>query len=265
MTMKFLLPIILFAQILFAQQTSNNLEGSFKNKSKNSIYTTLNFDGRGKVNINDMQEYDFFERNDSVIAFVDNVPFIFKKKNNQLVGQGEWINNEVFKSSSKTLMYNQDNDMKLAQRAKWLERHYELNYKIGLNLFALAEGEDDLNQKIENLLIENTKLCNEGFDLGCIQQFSQEIMADMGGISLALQGQGNSSFVPNKKYEELGNKVIQLGNPEGYGLLSSYFYMINESEKAKEINDKGLEEGCVMCLELAMNDLLRQIEQEDIE
>jgi hypothetical protein len=54
---------IFFFQLVFAQHLSNHLKGQFTAKSSPSFYTSLYFDGKGKVKINDYEEeFIFYEK-----------------------------------------------------------------------------------------------------------------------------------------------------------------------------------------------------------
>ena len=82
------LTIIFISNSLFAQQITNTLSGTFKTKAKDELYNPFIFDGKGRVTIGEFDEvgYEFTERNDSVVIFVEKTVFIFKKEKNQLKG-----------------------------------------------------------------------------------------------------------------------------------------------------------------------------------
>lgn len=74
--------LALQAVFAFGQKASNNLKEVFKNQSSWSSYTTLDFNGKGKVVINDKDQYEFFERNDSIFVLYEDGPLLFSKLNN---------------------------------------------------------------------------------------------------------------------------------------------------------------------------------------
>lgn len=260
--MKTILSIFLlqFALFTFGQNPSNTLNGLYKNSAKNSLYSTLNFDGNGKVTVSEMDAYDFFERNDSVVILVDRIPFVLKKnKSNILKGVGDWIDGESFKSTEKSFTYNQMTPANI-QRAKWVANHYDINYKNILD-YAFDEniGFDQLNK---NLIIKNESACNEGFDLACIQVFSLKLIENMGGFSQIVNSDSikNIKAQPDDDLEKLGQKIITLGNAEGYGLLANYYMFLGNEEKFKYYKDLGLENGCKLCFNLEINSLVEEIE-----
>lgn len=256
-----LLTLLFSSTLLFAQHVNNSLEGTFKNKNKESLYGTLVFDGQGKVNINDMKMYEYFERHDSVIIFVDKTTFEFKKEKDRLIGISDWVDQEVFKSNGKMSIATLPKNDHLQQRANWLSQYYDINYQLGTNLLESVTDEADLEKQMNILANENKKLCVQGFDLGCIQQFSHEMMAEMGGISEAFNLDENYRMKPQKKFEDLANRVIELGNPDGYGLLSTYWQLTGDATKAQEMNDKGIEEGCELCIEQYINQMANEIKE----
>ena len=259
--MKTILSLFLFqfALFTFGQNPTNTLIGLYKNSAKNSLYSTLNFDGKGKVSVSEMDSYDFFERNDSVVILVDRVPFVFKKnKKNILKGIGDWIDGESFKSTENSFIYSQTTPANL-QRAKWVANHYDINYKNILDyVFDENLGFDQLNK---NLITKNESPCNEGFDLACIQVFSLKLIQNMGGFNQIINSDSidNIKAKPDVELEKLGQKIIDLGNAEGYGLLANYYLFLGDKEKSESYKDLGIENGCRICFSLEINSLVEEI------
>ena len=262
--MKFILTItFLCATIMvFAQENKNTLLGSFNSKNKKSIYSSFHFDGNGKVSINEMDQYDFFERNDSIIILVDKTYFIFQKqKNNELKGISEWVDGDVLKSKDKTFQYADNNPTK-SKRANNLSKYFEINYSDMMNY--LAEGDGSFDSLLRDLKKKNEVLCQDNLDLSCIQVFVMTLTEDMGGFDAFINSETQVlKSKPNPTLEKLGQKVIQLGNAEGYGLLSQYYEFINEPEKAQSFKEIGLEKGCKLCLELEMNQFLNNMQEDE--
>lgn len=98
---------------------------------------------------------------------------------------------------------------------------------------------------------ENQKLCDLDLDLACMQIFVYGVgEKSLDAISVLFDSSKKEVGKPKEdaELEKLGYKIIELGNPEGYGLLYSYFTLIDQEDKAEAINDKGIKEGCKMCV-----------------
>ncbi len=262
---KYLLFTSIFVAIsLFAQEVTNTMQGTFNTKAKDELYNPLVFDGKGKVTITEFDEngYEFFERNDSVIIFVEKTVFIFKKEKNQLKGISDWVDNKVYKSALKSFQNQLQTDTQLAQRAKWLSQHYDLNLKNTADwIFNLDEAM--LQEKLIQNEKDNQVLCDEGFDEGCKIVFSYKMAEQTGGMMEMLEKSEAGIEIkikPNKTIEKLAQRVIDLGNPDGYGLFYSYYYFTGEEEKAEEFLQKGLDLGSAYCSELSLNLALAELE-----
>lgn len=246
--------------VAYSQTVSNNLIGNYNAKNKKSLYSSLQFDGNGKVNINEMDEYEFFERNDSIIILVDKTVFVLQKmKNNELKGISEWVNGDVFKSKEKEFQYAENAPSK-TKRAKYIAKYYDINFKDIMN-YTVGEG-DSFNVILNDLKTKNEVLCKENFDLSCVQVFVYTLTESMGGFDAIFSETKDFPTVkPDPALEALGNKIIHLGNVEGYGLLSQYYDLINDKQKAQSFKETGLELGCKLCLELEMNDFMNTLQQ----
>ena len=260
--MKFIsILVFLVASIMLQAQPSNNtLSGLFTSKNKKSFYTSFQFDGNGKVVINDMEQYDYFERNDSIIILIDKTFFILQKqKQNELKGISDGIAGDVLKSNNKVFQYAENNPIK-SKRANALSAYFDINF---FDLMEHVVGEEkDYNTLIGELKVKNEQLCQDNLDLACIQVFVMTLTEDMGGLEAFLS---TTSPVLKTKHnptlEQLGNKIIAMGNAEGYGLLSQYYELINEPIKAQSFREEGLENGCKLCLELEMNQILNNLQE----
>lgn len=258
---SFLIAAIFISNLLFAQQITNTLSGTFKTKAKDELYNPFTFDGKGRVAIGEFDEvgYEFTERNDSVVIFVEKTVFIFKKEKNQLKGISDWVDKKVYKSDIKSFSNTQQSDAKLAQRAKFLAQHYDLNFKNNAT-FLFDLDENSLNQKIKQNEIANEKLCNEGFDESCKIVFAYKFSEQSGGFFETLTNADNIKIKPNKELEKLAQKVIDLGNPDGYGLFYTYYYFTGNKAKAEQNLQKGLDLGSPYCAELSLNIALSELE-----
>ena len=118
----FLLTTLFMVSALFVYQLTNTLEGIFTTKAKDELYNPLKFDGKGRVTIGEFDEvgYEFTERNDSVIIFVEKTVFIFKKEKNQLKGISDWVEKKKYKTNSKAIATNAMVTLKLVLGGYWI-------------------------------------------------------------------------------------------------------------------------------------------------
>ena len=255
------LATIFIAITLSAQQVTNTLEGVFTTKAKDELYNPLKFDGKGKVTINEFGEdgYEFFERNDSVIIFVDKTVFVFKKEKNQLKGISDWVDKKVYKSNLKYFENKPQTDAKLAQRASWMAQNYDINFKNNAT-FLFDLDENSLNKKLKENEQANEKLCKEGFDESCKIVFAYKFAEQSGGVFETLTNAENITIKPNKELQQLAQRVIDLGNPDGYGLFYTYYYFTGEKEKAEQFLQKGIDLGSPYCAEISLNTALSELE-----
>ncbi|KUF43443.1 hypothetical protein [Myroides marinus] len=248
--MRNLLVLVLALQAVFAfgQKASNNLKGVFKNQSSWSSYTTLDFNGKGKVVINDKDQYEFFERNDSIFVLYEDGPLLFSKlNNNQLKGITKKVAKYTFTSKDKEFSYEKA-AAGVDKRLDLIQQYYIVNYVNPDKLFGKKKG--SFKSSMQVMRAENQKLCDLDLDLGCIQIFAYGLTEkSLGALSVLLAPKEKKveDIKEDKDMEKLGNKIINLGNPEGYGLLYSYYTLVGQDDKAKEINEKGIKEGCRMC------------------
>ena len=253
--MKYFSLLLLFcvAQLSFAQNITNTLKGNFKTKSKDAMYSFFDFDGAGQVNVSEYKSYPYFERNDSVIIILQKSAFVFKKNKNELKGVSDWIDGQIYKSNDKVFQYAVENP-DLNKRNIHLSNYYDINIKnISKYLNTANLNFDDV---LKDLKAKNEVLCKEDFDLSCIQVFAYSLTDLVGGFNAVFSDSTKVIDIqPNPELETLGNKIIQLGNPEGYGLLASYYKILKQDSKADELIEKGLEQGCEMCLTIALKSL----------
>jgi hypothetical protein len=248
------LATVFIASSLFAQEVTNTLSGTFKSKKKDDLYSPLVFDGKGKVLIGEFDEVgnEYFERNDSVVVFVEKTFFIFKKDKNQLKGISDWVDKSTYKSNLKSFDNTAQSDPQLSKRANFLAKHYDLNFKNNSNIL-FEMDEQSLTKKLKENELGNEKLCNEGFDESCKIVFAYKFSEQSGGIFETLNNAENLKIKPNKELENLAKKVIDLGNPDGYGLFYTYYFFTGDKKKAEENLQKGLDLGSLYCHEISMN------------
>jgi hypothetical protein len=249
--MKNLLFLMFVLQTVFAfgQKPSNNLKGTFKNQSKWSSYSSLEFNGKGKVVINDKDQYEFFERNDSIFVLYEDGSLLLGKMNdNELKGYSKKIAKYTFTSTDKKFTYDKKAEG-ADKRLELIEKYYIVNYVNADKLFG-KKKKGSFRSSMQIMKEENQKLCDADLDLACMQIFVYGLTdKSLGALSVLLAPKEKKveDIKEDKDMEKLGNKIIKLGNPEGYGLLYSYYTLVGQDDKAKEINEKGKKEGCRMC------------------
>lgn len=244
-----------------AQTLSNNLKGSYTSNDKTTMYSSLHFDGNGKVKINDYEEeYIFYEKNDSLYVIVDKTPFTFAKKSKgELLGTSDWVEGVKYKSKSKNFEYAPVNPSQ-AQYLKLLDQYYILNFKDAFELL-LSSQPNDRNITMEDIQMKNKMICDQDFELACVQEFAYRITNMMGGIESMLN-QTPAEITDDKGLLDLGKKIIRLGNPDGYGLISTYYSVLGNEEESNNYLKMGLENGCKICFEIEMNNFIKDIESE---
>jgi len=237
--------MLIFWGIGVSAQPRNDWTGEYTG-NKNLLNHKLVFLGNGKVNINDEMEGEFFYENDSLFVFRNAETSIFKIEKSALIGLSKWEKNNSLK-----LKKNSNPSRNLTQldnsRAQWLKRFYKINKELNIQNY---ENLQELVEAYKEIDKENQQLCNEGFDLACIQNFSF--------ITHLLM---NENQVENFDFNHLKNiaeKVIQLGNSDGYGLMYSYFVMNDQEYLGEQYLEQGLELGSQLCLKLSIEKMKNQ-------
>lgn len=258
---KLLFFLIFSISFLNAQNLSNNLKGTYTTKNKSAMYSSFHFDGNGKVKVNDYEdEYIFYEKNDSIFILVDKSPFVMvKNSKGVLKGITHWIENENFKSSTKNFEYAPSNSNH-QRYLQLLDQYYVLNFDKGFDLILEAQP-DHRMATIEEIQLGNKKICDQDFELACVQEFAYRLTNMLGGLESYLNGTP-VEVKDDKGLLDLGKKIIRLGNPDGYGLIASYYMALGDEEQSNNYLNQGLENGCKICLEMEMNKMLQGLEAE---
>lgn len=250
--MKKLVFLVLALQTVFAfgQKPSNNLVGTFENQGKKNKYASFNFDGKGKVTVNNKDKFEFFEKNDSIYVLHEDDLLAFVKTNdNQLKGLSKKIDKSTYATRDRGFKYEKTS-VAGDKRADLVEQYYQVNYTRANKMFAKKKKGNFLSS-MQTMKKENQRLCDLDLDLGCVQIFVYSLGdKSLGLISVLFDSSAKEvqDIKPDEELEKLGYKIIDLGNAEGYGLLYSYYTLIGKDDKAKTINDKGIKEGCKVCL-----------------
>lgn len=227
-------------------QPRNDLKGIYQGNSKYT-YNLLELLGNGKAIINNDIASEYFHENDSLFVFVDMNVSIYSIEKSKLKGLTKWQKNENLKLVSKSEI-NDEIEFEPNQRADWLKRFYLNNSQLKLSKL-MDNGLLPLH--FEDINKNNKILCDEGFDLGCVQNFSY--------LTLQLLNQDYTTVNNNSsEFDELktiAQRVIDLKNPDGYGLMYSYYVMKDQETKGEDFLEKGLSEGSQLCLKLSMDKL----------
>lgn len=238
---KNILHIILFSLCLICSaQPQNNLEGLYKGNKK-YIYNELEFLGNGYVKINQTRMGEYFHENDYLYVITGTDVAIFIIQKNKLRGVSEWIKKNELKlinetSKSNSSIFNDNN------RAELLKKYYINNNQITIN--SLNHNTTILDH-LNHINQINSQLCEDGLDLGCIQNFSY--------LTMLVQNQkGEDQEKTFQHMLDLANRIIFLKNTDGYGLLFTYYLLKGDEFEAEKYLDKGIELGSELCMILSM-------------
>lgn len=232
-----LLLLISFSNLINCQVIDNNIQGYYQAKSDSGMYSFFEFDGNGKVNIVGLGTGDYFTKGDSLIIYPDKSIFKFKIKNNTLVGVSSWVENETWVRKD-TIVTNNRKDAALSKKKAVLLHEY---YKVADTKSVLDFMLNDAAAKAQTEKI--SKLCNQGLSKACLDYFGILLMEDQ-GLGAILDPQKNEKAkTPNPEIIALGNKIIAQGEPEGYTVLGTYYYILGNKEKAAEQWNIGVSKG----------------------
>lgn len=228
---------IFLSNLASSQAIDNNLQGYYKAKSNSVLYSFFEFDGNGKVNTAGIGTGDYFIKGDSLIVYPDKSIFKFKIKNHTLLGVSNWVDRETW-IKKDTVVNNNRKDPVLAKKKAVLLNEY---YKISGDKFRIDFLSDDAKSKEKKQKI--TKLCDDGLSKACMDYFGMLIIEDQ-GLGALLNPEKNAKPKPhNPEIISLGNKIIAQGEPEGYTLLGTYYYISGNKDKAIELWNLGVEKG----------------------
>lgn len=234
----FRLLFIVSGCILSAQKADNSFHGYYKSDNSETLYDGFSFEGNGKVLIADMNYGDYFTRNDSLIVYPDKSIFIFKIKKDKLIGLSNWVKKGSWthqKDAPETGKFY--DSIKAKKKAELLAEYYDqtkTSSKSGLDLDALVSGKmNDINEK----------LCGKGLAKACMNlfglkmmEYTPDLLTDPGKIA-------SKKLKPNPELILLSERIIELGEPEGYTVLGSYYYALGLKEKAFKTWDEGEKHG----------------------
>lgn len=234
-----------FYSVNTSAQPKNDWTGEYTGNKK-FMNQKLLFLGNGKVRINDEIDGEFFYENDSLFVFRNSETSIYKIDKSSITGLSKWEKNNTLKlkknSNSQINLIEMENP-----RANWLKRFYKINDELKVEKYNNLQ---DLVEAYKTMDIENQELCNEGFDLACIQNFSF--------IAHLLMNENQLENIDFNHLKDIAEKVIALGNSDGYGLMYSYFVMNDQENLGEHYLEQGLELGSQLCLKLSIEKMQNQ-------
>jgi hypothetical protein len=233
----FLILLIFLSNLANSQVIDNNLQGYYEAKSGSSMYSFFEFDGNGKVSIVGIGTGDYFIKGDSLIIYPDKSIFKFKIKNKTLIGASNWVNNETWIRKDTVVANNRKDPIQAKKKAVLLNEYYKMSDGESTLDFML----DDAKTKEKKQKIN--KLCNDGLSKACMDYFGMILIEDQ-GLGALLNPEKNTKSKPlNTEIIALGNKIISQGEPEGYTLLGTYYYILGNKDKAMEQWNLGVDNG----------------------
>lgn len=219
-------------------QPKNDLVGIYEGGKKNT-YSSFEFRGNGYVRINESLNGEYFHENDSLYIFTGIDVAIYEISKAKLKGLSQWVKNESLKLTRDGEGVHFPNP----QRANWLKSYYLNNYFIPT---VDQQSEEQISDILNRMNEINHHLCTEGLDLGCVQNFSYLLMQYDENLQSPSNGYWTSLF-------QLAQRVIQLGNSDGYGLMYSYHLLRDETELAEKVLNQGVDLGSQLCLKLLLD------------
>ena len=251
--------MLLLAGVIYSngQEISNRLQGYFKATSDTALYSYFTFDGNGKVDIMGLGDGYYFQKGDTVIVYPDKSIFKFLLKNDQLYGASIWVDDGEWILVKDTVVENKRTDPEAAERiARLMHQYYEVKTLGETGL--LGDLSDTLSLRMQSL-------CDSGLSKACLDYAGLKIIEQMGGIEALL---GNEAVKIKKEAspEVLAviEKAIQAGDPEGYAVLGGYYATLQNTEKAKEVLEKGGELGCRRCVWAAVSLAMQEETEKEV-
>lgn len=238
---KFLIFFVLnyFAVSALGQAVSNSLSGSYVNGDPKAMYSSIAFDGKGHAVINDSFQAEYFQKDDVLYILPDKSVFIFKVEKNQLKGHSSWVEENTFKPSDPTIVLEESVSFpSYPVNPQLLYEFYQLNFIEGTDQIRLdmIENEQEYQKQMESL-------CKQNLTVACGAYFSMLYLEHSGGFSSLFSSKKENTFQENPEMENIAKKMISLGDYRGYSLLGSYYYALENHEKALDIYNEGIEKG----------------------
>lgn len=233
------------------QEITNRLTGYFNATSDTLLYNYFSFDGNGKLDITGMGDGYYFQKGDSLIVYPDKSIFKFLLKDNKLYGVSEWVNGGVWQLIGDSVVESRRTSAEAADRIAYLlNQYYEIKAQDRTGFLAAEDHAYRGKMKA---------LCDSGLSKACLDYAGLRIIENLGGIG-ALLGNKPVDIKQDADPEILSiiEKVIRMGDMEGYAVLGGYYTTLQDRKKAKEVLEKGGELGCRRCVWAAFSIALEE-------
>ena len=234
-----------------SQTINNNLQGYFKDTKGESFYSYLSFDNNGKVGIIGLEGGDYFIKGDSLIVFPDKSIFKFKIENDKLIGVSNWVQDGVWQLQKDSIATNNRKDDALAEKRAVLLNEYYEKTRMKDNQMAMLFDKQlmlDYKKTIESL-------CDRELPRACMEWFGLQLVEEMGGFEAAMNPKKAKPMTESPAIIALANKIIDLGEVEGYTALANYYTILKQNDKANETLEKAISAGSrKAALQLLLND-----------
>lgn len=240
---------------MFAQKADNALQGYYEEQGNETFYKGFSFDGNGKV-VGGVSNGYYFTRNDSLIVYPDKGVFIFKIKKDKLIGASEWVDKGIWvRKKDSTEINNRKNPQQAQKKAALLAGFYDKTKKWS-ELDALFSDE---------LLAVNEDFCNKGLPKACLNTFGIKMVKYTPDLLEDPEKLKAKKMKPHPELIQLSQKIISLGETEGYNVLGSYYLILGLRDKALETWTEGEKHGdAASMLSRGFMDLGKEMESEDL-
>ncbi|WP_133121644.1 hypothetical protein [Chryseobacterium sp. PMSZPI] len=224
---------LLLAGCMSAQKADNALQGYYEEQGNETFYKGFSFDGNGKV-VGGMSNGYYFTRNDSLVVFPDKSIFIFKIKKDKLIGVSDWVEKGIWtRKKDNSEVNNRKNPEEARKRAALLAEFYDKTKKWS-ELDALVS---------DDLLKTNEDFCNRGLPRACLTTFGIKMVKytpDLLGDPDKIKAK---KLKPHPELIQLSQRIVSLGETEGYNVLGSYYLILGLQDKAFETWTEGENHG----------------------
>lgn len=242
MNKLFYVGVFLPLSFIMAQKNKvdNNFLGKYVAQKTSSLYTKFEFDNNGKVTVGDLIfEEDFFVKDDSLFIIPNKDVLIFKISKNKktLKGISNWVKDETWEFENKGVD-KRTNDS-LAKNKANLVCEYYVKTRKNKNMFDLILDADFKKEYIAVL----TDLCDKGYARACGELLGNNMMDEMGGISVVMGKGKPNKLVENPENIKLCQRMIELGDTDGYVLLGQYYFALGKKAEGQKQIDKAIELG----------------------
>lgn len=218
---------------VWAQKADNALQGYYEEQGNETFYKGFSFDGNGKV-VGGVANGYYFTRNDSLVVYPDKGVFIFKIRKGKLIGVSDWVDKGIWVRKKDKTEVNNRKDSEEAQKTATLLASFYDKTKKWSELDALFSDE---------LLAINEDYCNKGLVKACINTFGIKMVQYTPDLLDDPDKMKAKKLKPHPELIQLSQKIVNLGETEGYNLLGSYYLILGLQDKALEAWTEGEKHG----------------------